>query len=408
MKYRDLIQFEPINEVVQFDLIKNGNEEEKANYKRSLVSNFVFSETYEKVIIPEICRNLDYTVGYETFGLQIVGNYGTGKSHLMSLFSLVAEDSELLPLVKSESARQVLSNIAGRYMIIRFELGSTEELWNIVCEQIDDTIATWGMNYFIAADNKGMYRDRLNRLMAAFEEAFPGKGLMIVIDEMLSYLKGRATDDRLNRDLAVLQALGQMSNHSKFRMVFGVQELIYNTAQFSFAADMLGRVNDRFRQITITKQDVQFVVQQRMLHKTDAQRQTIQQHLSKFTEFFTDMHAKLDEYTNLYPVHPAFFENFIEEDSGKWRLPNIQDDKDVVALRTKALLREFKIYVETANKPKGKIKEARVEALRTGFKQCYIDKDFQTIVTVGDKIPQNLLTEDEVLLQFYDIAQNKL
>jgi hypothetical protein len=49
-----------------------------------------------------------------------------------------------------------------------------------------------------------------------------------------------------------------------------------------------------------------------------------------------------------------------------------------------------------------------VEALRAGFKQCYIDKDFQTIVTVGDKIPQNLLTEDEVLLQFYDIAQNKL
>lgn len=101
-------------------------------------------------------------------------------------------------------------------------------------------------------------------------------------------------------------------------------------------------------------------------------------------------------------------ENFIQESNGKWRIPNIQDDVDKEALRTKALLREFKIYVETANKPKGKIKEARVEALRTGFKQCYIDKDFQTIVTVGDKIPQNLLTEDEVLLQFYDIAQNKL
>lgn len=310
MKYKDIIQFEPINEVVQFNLIKNGSEEDKTNYKKSLVSNFVFSDTYEMIIIPEICRNLDYTAGYETFGLQIVGNYGTGKSHLMSLFSLVAEDAELLQLVKSESARQVLGNIAGRYMIIRFELGSTDELWNIVCEQIDDTIASWGMNYSIAADNKGMYHDRLNRLMARFEESFPGKGLMIVIDEMLSYLKGRATDDRLNRDLAVLQALGQMSNHSKFRMVFGVQELIYNTPQFQFAADMLGRVNDRFRQITITKQDVQFVVQQRMLYKTDDQRQTIRQHLSKFTGYFTDMHANLDEYINLYPVHPAFFDNF--------------------------------------------------------------------------------------------------
>lgn len=101
-------------------------------------------------------------------------------------------------------------------------------------------------------------------------------------------------------------------------------------------------------------------------------------------------------------------ENFIEDEGGKWRLPNIQDDKDVNALRTKSLLRVFKIYVETAQMPNGRIREARVEALRAGFKQCYIDKDFRTIVMVGDKIPQNLLTEDEVLLQFYDIAQNKL
>lgn len=101
-------------------------------------------------------------------------------------------------------------------------------------------------------------------------------------------------------------------------------------------------------------------------------------------------------------------ENFIETEGGKWRLPNMQDDIDKEALRTKSLLREFKLYVEAARKAKAKIKEVRVEALRTGFKQCYIDKDFLTIVQVGDKIPQNLLEEDDVLLQFYEIALNKV
>lgn len=101
-------------------------------------------------------------------------------------------------------------------------------------------------------------------------------------------------------------------------------------------------------------------------------------------------------------------ENFIELEGGKWRLPNMQDDIDKEAMRTKSLLKEFKLYVEATNKPKVKIKEARVEALRAGFKQCYIDKDFQTIVQVGDKIPQNLLEEDDVLLQFYEIALNKI
>jgi len=101
-------------------------------------------------------------------------------------------------------------------------------------------------------------------------------------------------------------------------------------------------------------------------------------------------------------------ENFIEMEDGRWRLPNIQDDVDKNLIHTKALLREFNLIKEQAMKPKAKIKEVRVEALRAGFKQCYIDKDFATIVLVAEKIPQNLLEEDEVLLQFYDIAMNKM
>lgn len=101
-------------------------------------------------------------------------------------------------------------------------------------------------------------------------------------------------------------------------------------------------------------------------------------------------------------------ENFIKEFDGKWRKPNLQDDVDLAALRYKALMREFKIYVEIAKKPRGKIKEARVEALKAGFKQCYQDKDFATIVAVGNRIPKNLLTEDEQLFQFYEIASSRL
>ena len=101
-------------------------------------------------------------------------------------------------------------------------------------------------------------------------------------------------------------------------------------------------------------------------------------------------------------------ENFIQEPDETWRLPNIQDDVDKDKLREKALLKEFKVYVEAASKPRSRIKEVRVEAIRCGFKKCYMDKDFATIVMVGDKIPQNLLTEDDILLQFYDIARTRV
>lgn len=101
-------------------------------------------------------------------------------------------------------------------------------------------------------------------------------------------------------------------------------------------------------------------------------------------------------------------ENFLKDNNGKWYVPDPENEADLEKLRTKRLIKQFDAYKAEAAKPKAKIKEVRVEALRAGFKQCYQDKDFKTIVLVGDKIPNNLLMEDEVLLQFYDIASSRV
>jgi DNA modification methylase len=101
-------------------------------------------------------------------------------------------------------------------------------------------------------------------------------------------------------------------------------------------------------------------------------------------------------------------ENFLKDDHGKWYVPDPENEADLEKLRTKRLLKQFDVYKTEAAKPKGKIKEVRVEALRAGFKQSYQDKDFKTIVQIGDCIPNNLLMEDEVLLQFYDIASSRV
>ncbi|MBP6046016.1 MAG: hypothetical protein KA530_02930 [Ferruginibacter sp.] len=102
-------------------------------------------------------------------------------------------------------------------------------------------------------------------------------------------------------------------------------------------------------------------------------------------------------------------ESFIQEADGKWRTPDPNEAKDREALRTKVLLKEFNGYVTAINQPKAKkLKEVRVEALRAGFKNCWEQKDFKTIVTLGDMIPQNILLEDEQLLMYYDIAKDRV
>lgn len=102
-------------------------------------------------------------------------------------------------------------------------------------------------------------------------------------------------------------------------------------------------------------------------------------------------------------------ENFIQESDGRWRTPDPNEAKDREALRTKVLLKEFNGYVNALNQPRAKkLKEVRVEALRAGFKNCWEQKEFKTIVTLGDMIPQNILLEDEQLLMYYDIAKDRM
>ena len=102
-------------------------------------------------------------------------------------------------------------------------------------------------------------------------------------------------------------------------------------------------------------------------------------------------------------------EGFIQETDGRWRTPDPNEAKDREALRTKMLLKEFNGYVTAISQPRAKkLKEVRVEALRAGFKNCWEQKDFKTIVTLGDMIPQNILLEDEQLLMYYDIAKDRV
>lgn len=311
MKYKELLNFEPITEVVKFS--RTG----ESDYQKSLIKTFVFSDTFKNHLIPLMIRNLDFNYSGESFGLQVVGNYGTGKSHLMSLVSLLAEDAALIELVHDEKPKKDLNAIAGKFKVLRFELGNTESLWEVITYQIENYLKNQGINFSFDGHGPKPYCDKLLLMMAEFEDKFPDKGFLIVIDEMLAYLKGRSAADKLNQDLAVLQALGQACDKSKFKFIFGVQEMIYHSPEFQFAADMLQKVNDRYKDIMITKEDVAFIVKNRLLRKDEHQKQKIKSHLDPFLSLFTDMHGRTQDYVDLYPVHPTYFENFEKIRIGK-------------------------------------------------------------------------------------------
>ncbi|UQD53777.1 DNA methylase [Bacillus methanolicus] len=97
-----------------------------------------------------------------------------------------------------------------------------------------------------------------------------------------------------------------------------------------------------------------------------------------------------------------------EKAMNRWYVPDPNKQADLEKLREKALLREFEGYLEELEKSKKKLKQFRTEAIRAGFKKAWSEKDYEKIVKVGERLPENVIQEDDKLLMYYDNAQIRL
>jgi hypothetical protein len=85
----------------------------------------------------------------------------------------------------------------------------------------------------------------------------------------------------------------------------------------------------------------------------------------------------------------------------RWYVPDPNKAQDLEKKREKALLKEFETYKAFTGR---KIKESRLEVLRAGFRAAWAAKDYQTIISIANKLPEETLQEDEKLLTLYDLA----
>ena len=93
----------------------------------------------------------------------------------------------------------------------------------------------------------------------------------------------------------------------------------------------------------------------------------------------------------------------------RWYVPNPNRQVDLEKVREKALLKEFDEYRQMAapGAKKGagqKLKVFRLEAIRAGFRKAHQEKDFETILSVGARLPESVIQEDDKLVMWYTMA----
>ena len=267
LKYGDLIQFDPIESVVQL------RDAAKSDAAHNLVNTYVISEEMAERLTKLVIPQMQFDQPVDNKGLLVVGNYGTGKSHLMSVISSLAADASLQEGLKSDSVRKAAKQIAGKFKVLRLEIGASEKNFRgIITDSLEDWFSELGVDFsFPAADqvinNKRAFED----MMAKFGEVYPEHGLLLVVDELLDYLRTRK-DQELILDLNFLREVGEVCKDLRFRFMAGVQEAIFDSPRFAFVADSLRRVKDRFEQILIARSDVKFVVAERLLKRPPSSR----------------------------------------------------------------------------------------------------------------------------------------
>jgi hypothetical protein len=107
-------------------------------------------------------------------------------------------------------------------------------------------------------------------------------------------------------------------------------------------------------------------------------------------------------------------ESFLQDEAGRWYVPDLQGRaQDLERLRERALLREFRTYVEGL----GRLKVFRSEAVRAGFGDAWRRRDYAvtpalrsgaSVVAVAQRLPERVVQEDADLLMVYDNASMRL
>jgi len=97
-------------------------------------------------------------------------------------------------------------------------------------------------------------------------------------------------------------------------------------------------------------------------------------------------------------------QQLIKKAKDRWYVPNPEREEDLQKLRDRDLLKQFSEYKAHSGR---KLKTVRLEAVRCGFKKAWQERDYTTIINVAEKIPQDLLQEDQKLLMWYDQAQTR-
>lgn len=299
MKIKELFNFEDIQQVVAIGNIENEQE---------MVEKFVISPNLKE----DLLEFLEYLKGNKpekNTSVDVIGNYGTGKSHLLTFLSLILSNPKMVQYIQDEYLKKEFSSIDREFLVVKYELpGQDKSLEEIFFYRVKKQLKEfYGIDISDIDTQENDPKELIEEILLKIKEKYPNKGLIVIFDEYSDFLKSKESFKQ-NRDLQFTRQIAECSKNQDFILMLSMQEYIFSNPEYKDKADLINKIEKRFLKFNITSENIEDIIAKRMVTKTPNQIEELKNQFETIKEKFPNIALEEDRYVNLFPVHPYLIE----------------------------------------------------------------------------------------------------
>ena len=296
LKIRDLVEVPDIRTVIQLEDVKD------SNLRRMIVETFVLTSEVESNL-QAVFTSL---TGNEGRGIFLKGHFGSGKSHFLSMLSLLIKHPRSWDTVLSQAPslgefEQKLNKL--HFKVVEISLvqhRGSEFIEDIVLRSIFDELGDEVTGRFGGMEDRHETFSKFNAILK--EKGF--SGMVLLIDELSEFLRSKADARAYNEDIRFLQYLGEEASSFPFWVFASLQEWIEEMGEIH--QDTFNKIKDRYRiRLSLGRAHIEELVSERLIRHREEAEASISNVFDDLKSYFPSFPVTRDRFVRLYPVHPA-------------------------------------------------------------------------------------------------------
>ena len=293
---KDLINLPEIKTVIQLSDLQD------ERLKRFLSQSFVLTQE----VTFGLTHLLESLSKDEGKGCFIQGNFGSGKSHFLTVVSLLLSHAESWdPLIKQnpnfDGFRKELAQKKFITLTISLvEHSSKENLEEIVVKELSGGFHQLSLSPLAG---KGSRKETFKTAREEIEKAGID-GLVILIDELSEFLRSKPDSRQFNEDIRFLQFLGEAASPFPLWVIATIQERIEETGEIT--QEVFNKIKDRYPlRFSLGSSHIEELVSARLVEKKPEIQDLLVDLFKQIKDAFPTLPFSQDVFLNLYPVHPS-------------------------------------------------------------------------------------------------------